>query len=247
MRWRCWRNRKDEAPPARLTPKTCAGSLIDGHQGEIFMAQLSLEHGLEVLAGRARAVRVALWLYMALSCAAMADWGGVLALGIDQEADIDHPLVLAASFMGAGYALAMLASIVCVSLWIYRAHANLFAAGFEGLEFTPGWSVGWFFVPIAMLFKPFQAMRELWNASHMQSDSYAASADRSLTVWWSFWIVGNVIENVSLRIGGFTGSIGMLDLLGYAIHVVTAWCLLRIVDAVTEAQSSQMGAAHAFI
>ena len=32
-------------------------------------------------------------------------------------------------------------------------------------SFTPGWSVGWFFVPIMNPWKPFQAMREIWQAS----------------------------------------------------------------------------------
>jgi hypothetical protein len=35
----------------------------------------------------------------------------------------------------------------------------------RGLAFTPGWAVGWWFVPFANLVKPFQSIRELWKAS----------------------------------------------------------------------------------
>jgi hypothetical protein len=49
--------------------------------------------------------------------------------------------------------------------WIHRANRNARALGAEGMRFTPGWSVGWYFVPIMSLWKPFQAMREIWQAS----------------------------------------------------------------------------------
>jgi len=50
--------------------------------------------------------------------------------------------------------------------WIYRANYNARQLGAEGMNFTPGWSVGWYFVPIATLWKPYQAMKEIWKASH---------------------------------------------------------------------------------
>lgn len=80
------------------------------------------------------------------------------------------------------FAVAMVASIVVVAMWIYRAHANLRAASIDGLEFSPGWAVGCYFIPIVNLFKPFQDMRELWNATHGQSDGLPA--DSRLTTWW---------------------------------------------------------------
>ena len=55
-------------------------------------------------------------------------------------------------------------------VWQHRAHANLWAFARSGLRFTPGWAVGWWFVPIASLWKPFEAVRELWKASDPGSD-----------------------------------------------------------------------------
>ena len=49
--------------------------------------------------------------------------------------------------------------------WIYRTNFNLRALSQERMSFTPGWSVGWYFVPIANLFKPYQAMKEIWANS----------------------------------------------------------------------------------
>ena len=35
--------------------------------------------------------------------------------------------------------------------WIYRANANVRALGAKDMKFTPGWAVGWYFVPILWL------------------------------------------------------------------------------------------------
>ena len=55
--------------------------------------------------------------------------------------------------------------VIVFSRWIIRAHKNLPALGADGMSITPGWAVGYFFIPFANLWKPFEAMRELWNVS----------------------------------------------------------------------------------
>lgn len=62
-------------------------------------------------------------------------------------------------------------TVIAFATWIYIAGKNLIAAGYEDLEFSPASRIWWFAVPIATWFKPYQGMRELWNASH-GSDAY---------------------------------------------------------------------------
>jgi hypothetical protein len=50
-------------------------------------------------------------------------------------------------------------------LWQHRAHENLRALGVGGLSYSPGWAVGWWFIPIANLVLPYLVMLELWRAS----------------------------------------------------------------------------------
>ena len=50
--------------------------------------------------------------------------------------------------------------------WIVRAHRNLVPLGATYLEYRPGWAVGFFFIPILNLWKPYQAMKALWQNSH---------------------------------------------------------------------------------
>src|SRR5205809_7873998 len=78
------------------------------------------------------------------------------------QADARDAFVGATSLL---WLVAFLATVVVRSIWQHRAQANARALTHDGTEFTPGWAVGWWFIPIANLFKPFQTVRELWKAS----------------------------------------------------------------------------------
>ena len=67
--------------------------------------------------------------------------------------------------VGTAQVLIYLISGVLILMWIYRANHNARALGAANMDFTPGWSVGWYFIPIANLWKPYQAMKEIWKAS----------------------------------------------------------------------------------
>jgi hypothetical protein len=46
-------------------------------------------------------------------------------------------------------------------LWLHRAVANARSLGVQ-TEATPGWSVGWWFIPFANVVKPYQILRSLF-------------------------------------------------------------------------------------
>jgi hypothetical protein len=50
-------------------------------------------------------------------------------------------------------------------MWIHRANYNARRLGAAGMTYTPGWAVGCFFIPIASLWMPYEAMVEIWKAS----------------------------------------------------------------------------------
>jgi len=81
-------------------------------------------------------------------------------------------------------------TMIVFARWIYVAGANLVDAGFDDLEFSPASRIWWFLVPIAALFKPFQGMRELWNASHGNAAYTEGSA--LVGTWWALWLIDRV-------------------------------------------------------
>ena len=91
--------------------------------------------------------------------------------------------------------------IVVICRFMYRANQNLRSAGRKDLEFTPGWCVGWWFIPIACLFKPREAMVELYKASDSSPDSewQQNSFDPIINKWWAAWILGSIITRIESR------------------------------------------------
>ncbi len=80
--------------------------------------------------------------------------------------------------------------------WIYRAAANLPALGRTALQFTPGAAVLWWFVPFANFFKPYQAVKEIVQASDPDvpveseygSDWISGVVPPVVGVWWTLWV-----------------------------------------------------------
>jgi hypothetical protein len=81
-----------------------------------------------------------------------------------------------------------LVTVVVFGRWIYLANQNVCALGAKNLTVTPGWAVGYFFIPIVCLWKPYQAMKELWRASQNPAAWQSITASQILPGWWTLWI-----------------------------------------------------------
>ena len=84
-------------------------------------------------------------------------------------------------------------------MWTHRANRNARALGATHLQFTPGWAVGWFFIPIANLWKPRQVMREIWHASHDPRGGPDETTPALVSNWWTLWLVTNILGQLAFR------------------------------------------------
>ena len=100
-------------------------------------------------------------------------------------------------FVGLVILVLFLVSGILWLVWQHRGHANLHAAGVDGLRFTPGWAVGWWFVPFANLVKPFQTVRELWKASDGSPRWRETKTWPVIGWWWSGYLLFNVLDGVA--------------------------------------------------
>ena len=99
-------------------------------------------------------------------------------------------------------------TIVMFLVWLHRAHANLEPLAGKDLQFTPGWAVGWWFIPFANLVKPFQAVREVWSESDPdvadQGPTFLSASLRTaptyMGAWWAFWLLSNFAANITSRV-----------------------------------------------
>jgi hypothetical protein len=97
---------------------------------------------------------------------------------------------------------AFLLTVVLFCVWVNRASKNAHALGAPGMRFTPGWSVGYFFIPIVNLFRPYQAIAEIYRASDPGRDPAAwQNAPAALIgIWWAVWLISNFASNIATRI-----------------------------------------------
>lgn len=85
--------------------------------------------------------------------------------------------------------------------WIHRATLN--CRGFtSGMNFTPGWSIGFYFIPFMNLFKPYQAMKEIWQVSRDPFSWQVQATPFILKAWWTLWISSALLTRISLRMKG---------------------------------------------
>ena len=161
----------------------------------------------EPLADTARLTRIAtvlIWTWLAtdvaLGLSALYTIGVLGGLGsaiAPAEPFAGLERVLAAT--GVLNALAVAAAGIAVLRWIYRTSRNAHALG-PAMTVTPGWAVGWFFVPVANLWKPFQAVSETWQVSADPRAPDAVPIPTVLRIWWGCWIASSIISNIDFRL-----------------------------------------------
>jgi len=159
------------------------------------------------LGGLSAMLKGSLGVFMAV--AAVSLWSGWLEIGLLQRA-ADGAFVTEAeaiandsrqALLGGLYFLVFLITGILFLRWILLTNRNARALGATGMEFTPGWAVGWYFVPVATLWKPYQAMKEVFKASHpdYSEDWSEAPYPSILPLWWLFWVVASFVGQAVLR------------------------------------------------
>lgn len=146
---------------------------------------------------------------------------------------------------------AFIFTVITFLIWLHRVYTNLPAIGSDQMEFTPGWAVGWWFIPFANLVKPFQAVRTAWSESDPEVDidsgflsSVGAAAPTFMSIWWAFWIIGNIISNLTGRLE-LAAKPGEEAILGYAaiieslIWIVATVLAVKVVLAITDRQQTR--------
>lgn len=178
--------------------------------------------------GPARAATVALYLYMVLTALV-----ALLRLGDPNPGSAADLVSIPAFFV-------LIACFILVGRWIYRTNANAHLLG-SGMTISPGWSIGWFFVPIANLVQPYVGVKETWRASHDAGGLHEEAETALLPWWWGLWLLTNILSNIVVMFGGDfesptpTGII-YLDLFVAALNVPLCLILIRLMRRLARVQ-----------
>jgi hypothetical protein len=141
-------------------------------------------------AGLELAFRVAEYLFL------LKVEGGGFASGAEQAtaAAASDARVEATALVRVGVYFVIL---ILFLIWIHRANRNARALGAQNMRYTPGWSVGWFFVPFANLVMPYQVMQEIWRASSDPANWQSTSGGALVGWWWTLWVGGYFVAEFS--------------------------------------------------
>lgn len=139
-------------------------------------------------------------------------------------------------------------AVVLFLRWLHLCYRNLRELGTDDLRFTPGWAVGYWFVPILNVVRPKQILDELWRATDLDADDGAgrwkALRSSSLITWyWGLVIVAGATAWASTRLPASTVSEletrngGVIT--GHLLQIAAGACLFKAVGLLTARQDAR--------
>lgn len=185
-------------------------------------------------AGLARAAQILLCVHAA---------GSVAEIGFRWARGFDPKRMSPAEGIAVMVQLVLLiAAGAAFLVWQYRANANARAMGADDMRVTPGWSAGWYFVPLANIVMPFIALSELWKASTNPRDWQGLSGPFVIGLWWAFWLGDTISGNLAWVLtrqeeAGASQAADMIGAFSAACSVVAATLLAGLVRDIQARQT----------
>lgn len=155
------------------------------------------------------------------------------SVGIDALSQSDGVV----GFAAIGSIFVILCAFAVNGRFLYLASRNAQLINDDPKAITPGWFVGWYFVPIANLWMPFTAMKQTWGRLFpSQSDT-----PQWLAIWWFSWVGMNIFDRILSRMAV---PDNLPDYLTYnnafmvsgVLWLVPTYFFLRIIREVTAAE-----------
>jgi hypothetical protein len=204
--------------------------------------------------GRGRAARIAVLIWLAADGAlAISSLLTINALGgLGNSVWIDpKPADIIGAVVGGAYTIAYLGAVIFVARWIMRVNRNAHQLS-DSMTVSPGWNVGWFFIPIANLWKPFDGIRQTWQASASAADPASVRLPAFMRWWWALWLVTNILGNISARLTFDSSSAsnviasGWLDVASFAFDVPLTITVLMLINGLNTLQQRGQQYAETF-
>lgn len=152
--------------------------------------------------------------------------------------------------------LGFLATITVFLIWMYRSYENLKPLGTAHTEYSSGWAVGSWFVPFLNLVRPYGIIKEIWFGSDpddidIESSPLGSTLEMAKVaapmfgLWWAMWIISNVFNNISTRLGLRSSTLDdhitsfWLDIIASVLTIVAALLAINVVNAITKRQEER--------
>lgn len=157
------------------------------------------------------------------------------------------------AIVGYLYLIFFVSSIFLIGRWFFVSTKINHLSGIKELNISPGWSVGWYFIPFANLVMPYRSLKETFKASFNSEEWQNNRVPYDFPIWWATHLIGNVVSNVSLRMylaldETFTyeqlNQISYIDIVADVLLIVNAIFLLRIINIIYHNQKDKSFQLH---
>jgi len=155
------------------------------------------------------------------------------------EAVASDTAVGLATFAGLG---AYVVAAIGYCVWLYQVSENCQGLRAGRMRFSPGWAVGWYFVPIMSLFRPFQVMVEIWKVSADPRNWREQGMPWLVGVWWFLFVASSLVMTAvgfGAHEGAESGPVaaeawGMIA--AYLLRAVSAVAAMALIGSITVMQ-----------
>ncbi len=180
---------------------------------------------------------------------------------VDVIHSFESRLIYLGLFGFLGFVIFVL-SVVWVCMWVHRMASNIETLRMPDVRYTPGWCVGWFFIPIANWFMPFICLNEKHKAS--QSINTGANSESwkmnglsiSILIWqlcstaqWIYSLVNGIVsprqqaaENPIMAFAEQLPNNVTPTIIGVGLQLVMGICLILYAKNITKMQNDYINA-----
>jgi hypothetical protein len=146
----------------------------------------------------------------------------------------------------------LILSSILFFYWFYRAYRNLESFRVLGLTFSPKWVVGYFFIPFLCLWKPYEALKEIWKVSdpYHTTEGYlwrSVKVSPILAFWWITFVLSNITGTLLLT-GSFRTEtledwikLDMQDIAVSIVIIISDAVLIHIIKKISSRQEMKNG------
>jgi hypothetical protein len=167
--------------------------------------------------------------------------GAKLPKGVAEASDTREGLIILLQ------ALLFLMTTVAWLLWQHRAYSNLRLIGSRQTERSPGWSVGYWFIPFLNLVRPYNITAELWHRSESRNapaQVIPLSGTPLLTLWWLSYLAANMTARVYSSMVSDATAVAQLitakwiDMVSDALLLIAAVAAIQVIRGIVRFQDS---------
>jgi hypothetical protein len=175
-----------------------------------------------------------------VSCVKLA-MGPAASTGSSEDVGLQTASValvdIADGLVGLLQTVVFITTAVLFLRWWYWMAKNAVARGIS-FGTTPGWAVGFWFVPFANLLKPAQVAKAVANGLGITAP---------ISAWWALWVLSNIASQVSARmnlaeINGAADTSAVADLAAQLLSIPAALVCVAVIRAIQNGLSGTASA-----